>query len=205
MTYLPFMAGKKILPGVFPILLMAAMFAASCNNNDYTPKPRGYFRIQLPAKQYRLLDSIYPYTFEYPVYARISPDPMALQETSWINLEFPQFRGKLHISFKKVENLKELDQFMEDSRKLALKHIPKASGIEQTALVNTSNKVFGLGYTIKGVGAASPYQFYLTDSTRHFLRGAMYFDAVPNSDSLQPVIEFVQKDIDHLINTLRWK
>ena len=199
------MTGKYPPVKRIPLLLMVVLFAASCNNNDYTPKPRGYFRIQLPPRQYRLLDSIYPYTFQYPVYAHITPDPMAPLETNWINLDFPLFRGKLHISYKKVENPASLTQYVEDSRKLAMKHIPKASGIEQTALVNQSNRVFGLGYTIKGVGVASPYQFYLTDSTRHFLRCALYFDAVPNSDSLLPVIEFLQKDIDHLINTLRWK
>ena len=190
---------------LFPILILIVLLAASCRNNDYTPKPRGYFRIQLPVNEYRKLDSIYPYTFEYPVYSRITPDPLALQETNWINLDFPQFRGRLHISYKTVSGPKELDKYFEDSRKLAMKHIPKASNIEQIALSDPANRVFGLIYNIKGLGAASPYQFYVTDSTRHFLRGALYFDAVPNSDSLMPVIEFVKKDIDHLINTLRWK
>ncbi len=196
---------KSFAVKLFPILVLIVFLSASCRNNDYTPKPRGYFRIQLPANEYRELDSIYPYIFEYPKYCRISPDPMALHETNWINLDFPQFRGKLHISYKTVSGPQELDKYTEDSRKLAMKHIPKASNIEQITFSNPANRVFGLIYNIKGLGAASPYQFYVTDSTRHFLRGALYFDAVPNSDSLMPVIDFVKKDIDHLINTLRWK
>jgi gliding motility-associated lipoprotein GldD len=177
----------------------------SCSNNDYTPKPRGYFRIALPEKEYRLLDSIYPYSFEYPVYARIVPDELALQETNWINIDYPQFRGRVHISYKTVTSIEMLQKFSEDARTLAFKHMPKASSIDQQAVAVPVNKVYGLIYDIKGVGAASPFQFVATDSTSHFLRGALYFDAIPNSDSLLPVIEFVKKDIVHMIQTLKWK
>ncbi|NVO18711.1 MAG: gliding motility lipoprotein GldD [Bacteroidetes bacterium] len=178
---------------------------SSCHSDDYTPKPRGYFRIALPAKQYRLLDSIYPYTFEYPVYAGITPDMLAQQEKNWINVEFPRFRGRIHMSYKDVSNREMLQQYSEDARTLALKHIPKASSIEQISVAYPQNHVYALIYNIKGMAAASPYQFVATDSTRHFLRGALYFDAIPNSDSLMPVIDFVKKDIEHLIKTLRWK
>jgi gliding motility-associated lipoprotein GldD len=198
----------KRFPGFYFLyfgLLILALGMSSCTNNDYTPKPRGYFRIALPETQYRLLDSIYPYTYEYPVYARITPDALALQETNWINVDFPAFRGRIHVSYKEITSKEMLLQFFEDSRTLALKHIPKASSIEQLAFAYPENHVYGLIYNIKGLGAASPYQFVATDSTRHFLRGALYFDAIPNSDSLMPVIDFVKKDIDHLIKTLRWK
>jgi gliding motility-associated lipoprotein GldD len=199
----------KILNFRLPAFTLAAFFLltilASCGDENYTPKPRGYFRIELPKKEYRLLDSIYPYRFEYPVYANLTPDLLSLQEKNWINVEFPTFRGRVHISYKHVDNKEMLDQFLEDSRTLAMKHIPKASSIEQTSFGNPSEKVYGLIYNIKGVGAASPFQFYVTDSTHHFLRGALYFDAVPNNDSLLPVIDFVKKDIDHLIRTIQWK
>lgn len=194
---------KTIALFVIIILIMGTM--ASCSDNDYTPKPRGYFRIALPAKEYKLLDSIYPFRFEYPVYSKITPDPQAPQEINWINLEFPGFKGRIHLSFKNFSSREQLNSCIEDSRTLALKHIPKASSIEQTAFGIPGRNVYGLSYNIKGLGAASPYQFYATDSTSHFLRGALYFDAIPNSDSLLPVIEFVKKDIDHLIRTLDWK
>jgi len=198
---------KKIpsSPLLLCFILILVIGAVSCNDNSYTPKPRGYFRIALPEKQYRLLDSIYPYIFEYPVYARITPDLLALQETNWINVDFPQFRGRIHVSYKEVTSREILLKYFEDARTLALKHIPKSSGIEQITLGLPENRVYGLIYNIKGVGAASPFQFYATDSTKHFLRGALYFDAIPNSDSLMPVIEFVKRDIEHMILTLKWK
>jgi len=187
----------------FLFMLIIGLF--SCNSDDFTPKPRGYFRIALPPKQYRLMDSIYPYTFEIPLYARITPDAFALQEKNWINVDFPRFRGRIHLSYKEISSMEMLQKYTEDARTLALKHIPKASSIEQNALANPQSHVYGLVYNIKGVGAASPYQFIATDSTRHFLRGALYFDAIPNSDSLMPVIEFIKKDIEHMIQTLKWK
>jgi gliding motility-associated lipoprotein GldD len=187
-----------------PVLLLL-FFLGSCTDNTYTPKPRGYFRITLPDKKYRLLDSIYPYQFEIPVYTLVTPDRLAPEEKDWINLEFTGLKGRLHLSYKKVENRESLNRYLEDSRTLAFKHIPKASSIEQVAIADPGKKIYGLCYNIKGLGAASPYQFYVTDSTRHFMRGALYFDAVPNSDSLLPVIDFVKKDIDHLLNTLEWK
>ena len=93
---------------------------------------------------------------------------------------------------------------MEDSRALALKHIPKASGIDEQVIEVNSNKVFGTRYDVKG-SAASPIQFYVTDSANHFLRASLYFYAAPNPDSIAPVLEFISKDIDHLLATIRWK
>jgi len=192
----------------FVILCMVTMTGIivipSCNN-DYTPKPRGYFRIALPEKKYILLDSIYPYTFEYPSYARITNDPLSPQERNWINIEMPVFHGRIHISYKTLSNKNSLIQYTEDARTLALKHMSKASGIRQIAITDPSRKMYGLVYEINGMGAASPYQFYLTDSTLHFMRGSLYFDVVPNNDSLAPVIDFVKKDIQHLFETIHWK
>ena len=176
----------------------------SCNN-DYTPKPRGYFRIALPDRKYTLLDSVFPYKFEYPSYAHITNDPLSPQERNWMNIEMPVFRGRIHISYKPIANKTDLTKYTEDARALALKHMAKASGIEQIAISNPVHRVYGLVYQIKGLGAASPYQFYLTDSIKHFIRGSLYFDVIPNNDSLAPVIDFVQKYIQHLIETTRWK
>ncbi len=184
------------------LLFAIALLPAACSD-DYTPKPRGYFRIALPERQYIKLDSIYPYTFEYPAYAMITRDELSPGQTNWINIDYPQFKGRIHISYRAVEN--NLHNLTEDSRMLALKHIPKSSGIMQKEVLDPDNQVYGLCYDIQGVGAASPYQFYLTDSTRNFLRGALYFTTAPNNDSLAPVIDFVKQDINHLIETFRWK
>lgn len=196
---------KSIITIFLLIVIMPGIFLVSSCNNEYTPKPRGYFRIALPERNYILLDSIYPYTFEYPSYARITNDPLSSEEKNWINIEMPVFHGRIHISYKPLANKYSLEQFTEDTRTLAMKHMAKASGIRQIAISDPNRKMYGLVYEINGMGAASPYQFYLTDSTTHWLRGSLYFDAIPNNDSLAPVIDFVKTDIQHLFETIRWK
>jgi gliding motility-associated lipoprotein GldD len=183
-------------------LAVAIILVVSCGDN-YFPKPRGYFRIDFPQKKYRTFDTIFPYSFEYPVYTKIVPDNSTLAEPYWINIIYPSFHAQLHISYKVIKG--DLKNYLEDSRTLVNKHIPKASSISQREYADPVNKVYGLVYNIKGSEAASVYQFYLTDSTRNFLRGALYFDLVPNNDSLSPVIDFLKADIEHMISTFRWK
>ena len=196
---------KSVAAVILLMVIMACIISVSSCNNEYTPKPRGYFRIALPEKKYILLDSIYPYAFEYPAYARITNDPLSPQEQNWINIEMPVFHGRIHISYKPLTDKNSLVTFTEDTRTLAMKHMAKASGIRQIAISDPNRKMYGLVYEINGMGAASPYQFYLTDSTTHWLRGSLYFDAIPNNDSLAPVIDFVKTDIQHLFETIRWK
>ncbi len=184
------------------IVLGTILLIYSCKN-DYTPKPPGYFRISLPEKAYVLFDSTCPYRFEYPTYATVKPDTGDNSEAYWINVHYPAFKGQIHISYKKL-NQENLFKFLEDSRTLAYKHTVKADAIEKEIIIDTSNNVYGTYFDIKG-NAASPAQFYLTDSSRHFIRGSLYFNVVPNKDSLQPVINFVEKDIFHLIETFEWK
>lgn len=184
------------------IVLSLLVLATACNETS-SPKPRGFFRIDLPEKNYRTLDSIFPYVFEYPSYAKISSDPHAPDQPYWINVDFPRFSARVHLSYKPVNN--DLAVFTEDAHSLVMKHIPKASAIEEVRIDNDVNDVHGLIYDIKGTGAASPYQFYVTDSTKNFLRGALYFNTLPNNDSLAPVIDFIKADISHMLETIRWK
>lgn len=184
-------------------IFMAALLLLNSCGDTAAPKPRGYFRIDLPEREYRLLDSIYPFRFEYPVYARITRDVNAPAEANWINIDFPRFKGQVHLSYKPVNN--NLGTYTEDAHSMVMKHIPKASGIEEIRVENSQNKVYGLVYDIKGTGAASAYQFYVTDSTKHFLRGALYFSVIPNNDSLAPVIDFIKADIQYMLETMEWK
>jgi gliding motility-associated lipoprotein GldD len=183
-------------------LFFLMLLLASCGH-DSTPRPRGYFRIDFPEKKYRSFDTTFPFTFEYPAYAVILKDSSKLAEPFWINLDYRQFHAQLHISYKVIR--KNLETYLEDAHLLVNKHIPKASAISERAYVNRDADVYGLVYEIKGSDAASACQFYLTDSTKNFVRGALYFDLVPNNDSLAPVIDFLKKDIEHMINTFRWK
>ncbi len=109
----------------------------------------------------------------------------------------------MHLSYKQVED--NLNDYFEDTRTMAFKHISKASSIDNRLIFNQSDSVYGLIYEISGLSAASPYQFFVTDSINHFLRGALYFNVEPNNDSLAPVIEFIKKDIERLITTLKWR
>ncbi len=189
---------KSIL--VFVIFLFLIMLM-SCDEN-YIPRKRGYLRIDLPEKSYQLFDSTYPYSFEYPVYAKIVTDISMQSEPYWMTIHYPGLKGKIYLSYKRVNG--NLVQLLEDSRDLAMKHIPKADAINNRIIKKPENHVYGLLYEIEGVQAASPCQFFVTDSLQHFIRGSLYFDVIPNNDSLKPVIDFVKKDIDHLIETIRW-
>ena len=143
------------------------------------------------------------YSFEYPTYATITPDMYSLQEKDWVNVEFPRFKGTIHISYKPVDG--NLGAYLEDAYVMITKHIGKATGIRDSLIINKERDVYGLMFYLDGEGVASPLQFYLTDSTSHFMRGSLYFNVVPNNDSLQPVIDFITDDVRHLIETLEWK
>ena len=182
------------------LLLPAVLLtASSCSNG--TPKPRGHFRIDLPEKEYTLFDSICPFTFEYPVYGTIASEP-GLTNPCWFNIEFGQYSGKIHLSYIRVAD--NLSQLTEDAHKLAYKHTIKADAINERYWENPQKRVYGTLYYIAG-NAASSLQFYLTDSTDHYLRGALYFNATPEKDSLKPVIDFFSEDVIHLVETLEWK
>lgn len=191
-----FVKMKQILYSLIFLILLTGC------QSDYTPKPRGYFRIDLPEHEYQQFDTSFPFTFEYPIYASCFPDTSGLAEPYWINISYPAYKAQLHISYKEIHD--NLNNYLEDSRTLVNKHIPKANAITQQQFLNPKHKVYGLTFSIKGTEAASPYQFYLTDSLSKFVRGALYFNIVPNNDSLGPVIDFLKEDIDHMISTFRW-
>jgi gliding motility-associated lipoprotein GldD len=176
----------------------------SCDQEDevYAPRPRGYFRIDFPEKKYRTYDSICPYSFEIPTYSRITQDKHSGAEPCWLNLEFPKLNATVHLSYKVIDH--NLDKYLENSHYFANKHQVMATGLDEIQVIRDSAKVYGLLFEISG-NTASALQFYLTDSTKHFLRGALYFNSVPNSDSLKVVVDFLKKDVLQLINTTRWK
>lgn len=181
---------------LFLILIMGCQ-------QDPVPKPKAYFRISLPAPDYTSFDSTFPYSFEYPAYTRLYPDISTGAEPFWANIDYPQFKARLHLSYKSIHG--NLQQYIDDSHKMAMKHIAKSSGISEKLYQNPEHKVYGTLYDIRGTAAASPLQFYATDSSSHFLRGALYFQMSPNNDSLSPVIALIEKDIRHLLETLQWK
>ena len=187
---------------IFRYFAFLLVVLVSCNSS-YTPKPRGYIRIDLPARQYQPFRSAFPYSFEYPVYADIQPDSSKMAEPYWINICYRPFHATLHLSYKVIDG--NLAQYLNDAHTLVNKHIPKANAITQREYLDPANRVYGLVYDIRGADAASAYQFYLTDSVHGFVRGALYFNMIPNNDSLAPVIEFLKADVQHMISTFRWE
>jgi gliding motility-associated lipoprotein GldD len=183
------------------LLIFAVIFLSGCRERT-VPKPKGYFRIDLPPKKYRLYDTICPFIFEYPVYGRISYDVGKNKEPCWFNLEFPRNKAIIHFSYKTVN--KNLPILLKESNDYAYSHSIKADAISEQPWYNRDNRVFGILYDIKG-NTASSIQFFLTDSTKNFLRGALYFSSEPKADSLAPVIQFFRADIIHMIETFRWK
>ena len=183
------------------IIIVPVIFLFSCKENYY-PKPHGYLRADFPKKEYRLFDSDYPYTFEIPSYSEVVKDSSKDAQKYWADWIFPKFNATVFLSYKSIRN--NLDSYEEDTRELAYKHSIKADAIESKIWENKKTKVYGILYDIKG-DVASQIQFYLTDSTQHFIRGAFYFNNVPNKDSLAPALKFLRKDIDRMIQTFKWK
>jgi len=183
------------------LLLMVMM--ASCKE-DPIPKPRAYARIELPTQVYGTTDIgdwDCPYSFEYSNQSVLTVDPRYQDSTCWYNLYYPRLKATIHLTYTPVRN--NLSRQIEESRKLAMKHISMASKIDEEMVQHPSKKVYGITYDFQGK-TASDYQFFLTDSTAHFIRGALYFNINPNKDSLAPVIEYIQADVEHLIETFEW-
>ncbi len=204
---------KRFAPmRIFALVVIAVLFFAACSgNHDYSPKPRGYYRIVFPKKEYQEYVSNYPFTFQYPKYAvmtidtqtRVSPKYLNMQYL--LNMQFPQFNGTLHLSYDKFTSKKMFDMLVEDARKLAFKHTIKATSIDEGTWINfPDHKVYGIYYTIDG-NAASAVQFYLTDSVKNYMRGALYFNSEPRLDSIRPVLNFVKQDVNVMIKSFRWK
>ena len=195
---------KKINPFILPLLIIAAF---SCGEIP-VPKPKGYFRIDLPNKDYVLFEpqnspGNLPFSFEYPAYAQLSLNPEKYSDPGWFNIDFPAFHAKIYLTYKKVEN--DLENLMEQNYQMNVKnHIIKAEAINEQVINNKPDKVYGIFYDLRG-NTATSVQFYVTDSINHYLRGSLYFTAEPNADSIAPVREFLREDIIHLIETLEWK
>ncbi|MDR1543030.1 MAG: gliding motility lipoprotein GldD [Prevotellaceae bacterium] len=180
-------------------LIFAAILFFACGNKPQ-PKRYEYFRIDLPEHKYWTNNSQQQYSFEMSDYATISP---YIGDGQGINIDYQRINGRIHLTYLPID----IDTFQvvaEECRKLAYEHSIKANAIIANYYDNDTAKVYGALYKITG-NAASPVQFFITDSTRHFLRGALYFNNLPNYDSIYPVAEYVNQDIVHLIETLRWK
>lgn len=184
------------------LILLISISLLNCKNEKRIPRPYGYLRIDLPQKEYQNLTIGYPFTFSYSQHAYIEKDKAYDAEKYWINVVYPKLNAKIHLSYKDVSN--NFAEYSEDSHKLAYKHYIKAEAINEKEYKNERDNVYGIIYNIKG-NTASSVQFFVTDSTKHFLRGSLYFNCTPNKDSLAPLIQYVHNDIVHLMESFKWK
>lgn len=181
------------------IFFLALVFTACVENN--IPKPYAYFRVDLPKATYQHCDTTLPYAFDYSSSARVILKKEK-PELYWIDIEYPGLNAAIHCSYKRVDN--NFYQLTEDAHRLVYKHLIKADDITEDFFANPSKHVYGVFYDLKG-NTASVAQFVLTDSVRHFFRGAVYFNHVPNKDSIAPMAGYIKKDVMHLMESFTWK
>ncbi len=187
------------------VLLLCTMLLPSCRRDDYTPKPKAYLRFDFPEKDYTLCDTVaLPFSFERAVEAQLLIKKNTPYE-KYIDILYPAYRGVVFLTYKPLCGLQDLAGQVDTSYSLLKMHFDYSSGVEEQRFVNPVERVYGTTYHIKGSNVASTYQFWLTDSTRHFLRGSLYLDHTPNNDSLAPVLAYLQHDLEHFIETLSWR
>ncbi|MFC5626456.1 gliding motility lipoprotein GldD [Algoriphagus winogradskyi] len=183
-------------------LVLILVGTVACEQT-YLPKPPGYNRIDLPDHSFERLTTGYPYQIDYSIYSKVEADTFNLAEEDWVNLNYEEFGAKVHLTYKRIDgdkvNFKKLSN---DAFRLTAQHQVKAYGIEEAVLLTPE------GYT--GVVAEltgevpTQFQFFVTDSTQNFLRGALYFNTAMKNDSLAPVIEFIKEDMAHLMNSVKF-
>ena len=178
------------------LALIGTLLFISCKE-DTLPKPKAMLRLDYPQRAYRLMEAECPFTFEYNQLASLEPG-----DGCNLTLDYKQMKGSVFITYKTVEgNLREL---LSDAQKLSYEHVVKADNILEQPYINPDDGVYGMFYTVEG-DAASQSQFYVTDSTDHFVTGSLYFYAKPNYDSILPAADYLQNDIRRIMESLRWK
>ncbi len=186
------------------LLLIGGFWFSSCKETTYVPKPKGYNRIDLPEHFYRPIEDSYPYQFEYSRHAVIKKDTSWMSEPYWIHLVYKDLGADVQLTYKSLEqDQQKLRELLDDSYKLTSKHQIKAYAIDESILKTPKGRTAVVAELSGEV--PSQFQFFSTDSTQHFLRGALYFPTATKNDSLQPIIDYIKVDIIHLLNTLDWK
>ena len=195
---------------LFPVLIFISAIILSSCEQTYVPKPKGYFRIDLPPHEYIKLNEGHPYRFELSKHAQVKKHISSIAEEHWIDVFYPEYRATVQLTYKPLhekkipaDKKKFLNELVNDSYKLTSKHQVKAYAIEETIIKTPSGKAVTV-FELEG-DVPSQFQFYVTDTTKHFLRGALYFRTSTKNDSLAPIIDYIKVDIMHMLNSLEWK
>lgn len=194
--------------GIFLIACCLLCVMASCHrHNDETPKPQAYLRIDMPEHAYTLCDTAWlPFSFEHSNLSTIEWKNNATRATDrWFTIQYPKYKGYVFMSYKRISGAQDLKAQVDTSYRFVQDNFSYSSGVDEDRFANPVQRLYGTTYHLKGQNVASTYQFYVTDSTRNFLRGALYIDCTPNNDSLSPVLDYIQADIVHFIESIRWR
>jgi gliding motility-associated lipoprotein GldD len=179
--------------------------AACSRGGNETPKPQAYLRIDMPEPAYTLCDTaVLPFTFERSNLSQLEWKKVTPRE-KWFTLVYPKYKGYVFLTYKAIKGEKDLREQIDTSYHIIESHFSFSSGVDENRFVDRPHRLSGTTYHLKGQNVASTYQFWVTDSVSHFLRGALYIDCTPNNDSLAPVLDYLQADIDHLIESVRWR
>ncbi|MBR4135153.1 MAG: hypothetical protein IKU03_01925 [Bacteroidales bacterium] len=186
------------------LLALTALLCACHPSGPEAPKPMGYFRIDLPARTYSLVDTTLPFSFEQSDQAQLVIKPQS-DGNCWIDIDYPDLNATLKLTCLKITSPDSLRNLIYSEERMVKFHYQKADDVEYSVVRDEDAHLWGQIYDIKGKEVATPFQFWLTDSTHHFIRATLYFNFAPNNDSLQPVIDYLREDAMHYINTFEWK
>lgn len=202
---------NKQISSIIALCLLLYGFISCDNNNAIIPKPRMYPKVIFPSNSIRTYTNTNcPFTFEYPAYYNVVKDSSkiagvkATDKQCWFNLDSEALKMTLHLSYLSIIDRKDLDTHVKDAFTLADEHNIKASFRKEELIEHEENNVTGLLFEIEG-DVAAPLQFYVTDSTRHFLRASLYFNTKVNQDSTKIIYDFMRKDVVHLLETIRFR
>ncbi len=188
----------------WPFTFVFFLLGLSACQTEYRPKPKGYNRLELPPPSYQATPDSLPYACEYSVFAKLKKDTSQVSEKDWVEIWYPLLSATVHITYKRLDGSVDLlKEYLNDAYVLTAKHQIKAYAIEESVSKTPSGKTAIIA-EIEGE-VPSQFQFTMTDSSQNFLRGALYFNVKVQNDSLRPAIDYVKKDVMHMINTVRWK
>ena len=179
----------------FLYLYLTLILCISCKD-EVLPKPKGYLNLKYPKQTYKFIDLKRPYTFKVANNATVKDD-----KNNWVKIQYPALRASVDITYRPVEN--NLRLLLSESEKLVFEHTVKADKISSQNFTHPEKNMFGSMYQISG-NSASQIQFHLTDSTKHFIKGSLFFYSKPNYDSILPAVNYIKKDILKLIETAEW-
>ena len=185
---------KKTL--LFITIILVALTVLSCKK-ETLPKPSSHLRLDYPEASYAQFESNCPFTFEMNNDAVIKGNP-----DCGFTITYPKMKATIYLTHKSVNG--NINNLLRDAQKLTYEHVIKADDIVEQPYLNPQQKVFGMFYQVNG-NAATNSQFYVTDSTKHFVTGSVYFYAKPNFDSIMPAASYIKNDMQRLMETLKWK